>query len=274
MNDSGRAGMVSLDGIEIAFEDVGPRDGQVILFLHGFPLSKLMWRGQLAAISESHRVVSIDMRGHGKSTVTSGTVTMAEMADDIARLLQYMEIGKAIVCGLSMGGYVAWEFWRRHRRKLSKLILCDTRAVADTVEVARGRQMMAAQVVVAGAEMAAELMVPKLMAANTYEQQPEIVELLRDMILATDPLGIAATQRGMAERFDMTPLLPEMDVPALILCGSEDTISPPEEMSQFAGDMPHAKFVEIERAGHLAPLEQPAATNDAIREFLVNTSRS
>ena len=259
-----------LNGHTIAYDDVGPRDARAIVLLHGFPLNRSMWRGQFEALSQTHRVVAVDVRGHGESSVTQGTVTMAEMADDVSELLKELKIATAVIGGLSMGGYVAWEFWRRHRQQLSALILCDTRAVADTEDVARAREIMAAQVVTAGAEMAEKSMLGKLMGPNTYESQPDIVEQVRHMILATDVEAIAATQRGMAKRIDMTSHLADVDVATLVLCGVDDVISPPEEMKGFAAKMPNAQFVQIENAGHLAPLEQPTATNQAIQDFLAN----
>lgn len=258
---------LQLDDVLLAYIDQG--EGQPIVFLHGFPLDHAMWNGQIEEFSKTHRVIVPDLRGHGKTTVTEGTVTMSDMADDVAKLLDAANVtGPITLCGLSMGGYVAWEFWKRHASKLGRLILCDTRAVGDTEEVARGRQMMAAQVVQAGSQMAADSMVPKLFGASTYESQSDKVEAVRKVILGTDPKGIAATQRGMAERADMTAQLGDINVPTLVLCGAEDKISPPAEMKGFAEAMPNANFVEIADAGHLAPLEQPAAANEAIRTFL------
>jgi pimeloyl-ACP methyl ester carboxylesterase len=237
--------------------------------LHGFPLNNSMWRFQIEHLSKSHRVIAPDLRGHGGSSVTEGSVTMNSMANDVANLLSALEIDQPVtLCGLSMGGYVAWEFWRHHRDRLSALILCDTRAVADTEEVARARQMMAAQVVHAGSTMAAESMVPKVLGQVTLNSRIGIVEEVRNMILDTDPVGIAATQRGMAERIDMTPHLKDVDVPSLVICGEDDTISPPDEMQQIAQALPQATYREIEAAGHLAPLENPEPVNKAIDEFL------
>jgi len=260
---------IELGPINISSVDEGlERRGECIVFLHGFPLSHAMWSSQINEFAKTHRVIVPDLRGHGGSTVTEGTVTMKDMADDVAKLLEALGVTSSVtLCGLSMGGYVAWEFWQSHSDLLARLILCDTRAVADTEEVARGRHMMAAQVIDAGAQMAADSMPPKLLGEQA-KAQPKVVESVRSMILATDPQGIAATQRGMAERIDMTSQLAKVDVPALVLCGAEDVISPPDEMQQFASAMPDAKFVEIANAGHLAPLEQPVATNDAMRSFL------
>ena len=264
-----RVNRIELDDLTLSYADAG--QGDPFVLLHGFPLNRSMWKAQLDEFSETHRVIAPDLRGHGGSTVTEGTVTMKTMAYDVAKLLEAVGVDAPItLCGISMGGYVAWELWRQHRDRLAALILCDTRSIADTVEIARARQMMAAQVVEAGPQMAVDAMLPKLLANQHYETRPDLVETIREMILATNPVGIAATQRGMAERIDMTAQLSEIDTPTLLLCGSEDSISPPAEMLQIAEAMPNASFVAIETAGHLAPLEQPAATNAAIQSFLAH----
>ncbi len=259
----------ALGDLNFAYTDEG--NGDVLLLLHGFPLNQSMWKHQIAALTQTHRVIAPDLRGHGQTEVTEGTVTMAEMAGDVRGLLDHLEVNTPVsVGGLSMGGYVAWEFWSQFPMRVAKLLLFDTRAVADTEIVARAREMMAAQVVAVGASMASESMLPKLVSEATKNQQAAVVKELENMILATDPQAIAATQRGMAQRRDMTELLPSIDVPTLVVCGSEDVISPPEEMESFANLIPNAQFVQIENAGHLAPLEQPELVNKAVRSFLAN----
>jgi pimeloyl-ACP methyl ester carboxylesterase len=243
--------------------------GKPLLLVHGYPLDHSMWRGQLDGLADACRVIAPDLRGFGAGDVTAGTVTMQQMADDLAGLLDALKISEPIVfCGLSMGGYVAWQFALKHRSRLAKLIVCDTRAVADTPEAAAGRRKTAQRVLAESPAVAAEALVPKLFAPATFAQQPQIVEATRQVILRTKSEGIAAALRGMAERPDVTSRLPEIDVPALALCGQHDGISPPEEMRQFTARMPQGRFVEIANAGHMAPLEQPAAVNVAIREFL------
>lgn len=260
---------IELDDLTIAYTDKG--SGRPVVLLHGFPLNRSMWRFQIDHLSKSHRVIAPDLRGHGESSVTEGTVTMQTMASDVAGLLSKLDVDEPVIlCGLSMGGYVAWEFWRHHQQRLSALVLCDTRAVADTEEVARARQMMAAQVVHAGATMAADSMVPKVLGQVSLDSRTSIVENVRSMILETAPAGIAATQRGMAQRIDMTPYLKEVDVPALVICGTDDAISPPEEMQRIADAMPRSTYAEIEDAGHLAPLENPEPVNTVIEEFLAS----
>jgi pimeloyl-ACP methyl ester carboxylesterase len=169
-----------------------------------------------------------------------------------------------------MGGYVAWQFALRHRSRLARLILCDTKAMADTPEAAAGRLKTAERVMAEGAAVAADALIPKLFAPATFVQQPQLIEATRQVILRTKPEGIAAALRGMAQRPDITARLAEIDLPALAICGQHDGISPPAEMRQFAAQLPRARFVEIENAGHMSPLEQPTAVNAVIREFLMS----
>jgi pimeloyl-ACP methyl ester carboxylesterase len=241
-----------------------------LLLFHGFPLDHSMWRGQLEGLADVCRVVAPDLRGFGQSSVTPGKVTMQEYADDMAALLDALGVTTPVVfCGLSMGGYVAWQFALRHRARLAKLILCDTRSSADSTEAAAGRKKTAERVLAEGPQVVAEAMLPKLFAppaANAREK--EWVTQTREVILRNPPEGIAAALLGMAERPDVTPELGKIDVPALVLCGQYDGISPPAEMREIAAKLPNARYVEIAKAGHMAPLEQPDDVNAAIREFL------
>lgn len=259
----------TLGNTNLRYVDQG--SGDALVLLHGFPLNHTMWKHQIAEFARTHRVIAPDLRGHGGTSVTEGTVTMSEMAQDVRALLDHLSIAAPIsLGGLSMGGYVAWEFWLQFPDLLRHLLLFDTRAIADTEAVAQGRRLMAAQVVSAGASMAADSMLPKLLSQTTKMKQPQLVDEVREMILSTDPRAIAATQRGMAVRTDMVDKLSEIKTPALVVCGEEDTISSPREMQGFSNKMPHAHFVQIANAGHLAPLEQPQVVNQAIREFLAS----
>jgi 3-oxoadipate enol-lactonase len=256
------AGQISLNVVERG-------SGPPLLLVHGYPLDHSMWQGQIEAFADRCRVIAPDLRGFGESDATPGTVTMAQMADDVAGLLDALSVKEPITfCGLSMGGYVAWQFALRHRSRLARLIQCDTRAIADSPDAAEGRRKMADRVLAEGPHVAADALIPKLFAPATFQQQPQIVEATRQVILQTRPDGIAAALRGMAERPDVTARLGEFDVPALLIGGQHDAISPADEMRQIAAKMPDARFVEIANAGHMAPLEQPAAVNAAMREYL------
>lgn len=261
------AQMVSLSDVELMVECAG--SGDPILFVHGFPLNHSMWRSQIEEFSRTHTVIAPDLRGFGQSEDSAGAVSMEQFADDLAELLDQLGIeGPVTFCGLSMGGYIAWQFWKRHRTRVGKLILCDTRAVADSEEARQTRLKGAERVLNEGQQFVAESMIPKMFAPITQEKDPGKLDATRRTIMMNSPMGIAAAQKGMAARPDVTSWLSEIDVPALLIVGEKDEISPPEEMQAIADAMPQAKLVVIPEAGHMAPLEQPQAVNDAIRQFL------
>jgi pimeloyl-ACP methyl ester carboxylesterase len=244
--------------------------GAPLLLVHGFPLDHSMWRHQLDAFGARFHVIAPDLRGFGQSDATPpGTVTMAQLADDLAGLLDALGITQPVTfCALSMGGYVAFPFVCRHAKRLDKLILCDTRAVADTAEAAQNRRAFADRVLAEGSAVAADAMLPKLFAPLTAEKQPEVVEQTRQVMLRANPIGVAAALEAMAVREDSTGLLPTIQVPALLLCGEHDGISTPDEMRGMAQAIPAARFEEIPGAGHMAPLEAPGPVNRAIAQFL------
>ena len=257
----------SVNGIELAYVDRG--QGPPILLVHGFPLDHTMWNAQIEALASRHRVLAVDLRGFGRSGVTEGTVTMRQFADDLAALLDGLSITDRIVfCGLSMGGYVAWQFWRNYTRRVRALILCDTRAIADTPEVARGRHQMADRVTAEGPGPLVDTMMPKLFAGPTVEEHPEMVESLRRVMLSADPKGVAAAARGMAERPDVTEMLGQIDCPSLVVVGQFDAISTPDEMRAVAEAIPGAQLNVIAGSGHMSPMENPAEVNASILDFL------
>ena len=242
--------------------------GTPLLLVHGFPLDHTMWQGQIDALCDRYRVIAPDLRGFGRSSIIPGLLTMQRMADDLAELLDALAIKEPIVfCGLSMGGYVAWQFAMRYRKRLARLILCDTRAVADNDETAANRISLANRVQKEGPGFVADTMLTKLFAPDSITTKAPYVEATRQVILRTNSQGIAAASRGMAQRPDVAVKLPELDVPALVICGQHDPISKPEEMREIAAQLPQGRYVEIAGAGHMAPLEKPAEVNAAIREF-------
>ncbi|MDA1048938.1 MAG: alpha/beta fold hydrolase [Planctomycetota bacterium] len=248
--------------------DVG--SGPVLLLVHGFPLDHSMWRFQLEALSDSYRVIAPDLRGFGASTGATETITMEQLADDMTELLDELGIVEPItLCGLSMGGYVAWQFWQRHASRLARLILCDTRAIADTEEAARGRLNMAERVLGEGTSIVAEAMLPKLFAETSVREQADTVEATRQVMRSTAPATVAGALRGMAQRSDMTSELPNIDIPTLVICGEHDVIATVDEMRLIADALPNASFFEVPGSGHMAPLEAPQTVNAAIRDFLV-----
>jgi pimeloyl-ACP methyl ester carboxylesterase len=243
--------------------------GMPVLLVHGFPLSHAMWRHQVEALKANYRVIAPDLLGFGSSAARRDKLTMDEFADDLAEVLNDCQVREPVVfVGLSMGGYIGWQFWRKYRNRVRALVLCDTRAVSDTPEAAKGRLATADKVLQEGAQVVAEAMLPKLVAKQTSENQPQLVDELKQTILARSPYSIAAALRGMAERIDATPYLEKMSVPTLVMVGRHDAISTPDEMRSIAEAIPGAQFVEVPDAGHMSPLENPVVFNAELREFL------
>jgi 3-oxoadipate enol-lactonase len=256
-----------VNGVELAYVDRGV--GATLLLVHGFPLNHAMWNAQIDELSRHGRVIAPDLRGFGQSGVSEAPVTMEQFADDLAALLDALRVNEPIVLGgLSMGGYIAFQFWRKYAARLRGLVLCDTRAAADTPEAAAARRDMADRVLREGPAPLVDSMIPRLFSPATLREQPELVDALRCVMMAADRRGIAAAARGMAERPDATPLLDQIACPTLVLVGEHDALSPPAEMGAIARAIPRARLVQVAGAGHVSPVERPAEVNAAIGEFL------
>lgn len=260
---------------ELAYIDRGA--GQPVVLIHGFPLDHTMWGAQIEVLSNRSRVIAPDLRGFGNSPLASADpqhgIPMERYADDLAELLDALQpaIDKPVVLvGFSMGGYVAWQFVRKYPQRLRALVQCDTRSVADSEEARAGRLKMAENVAEWGSGRVAEMMGPKLIAPATYKSKPEVVSAVRRVVERTSPAAIAAAQRGMAGRPDMSSFLPQIKVPTLILVGANDVISLPAEMQTIAAAIPNAQFAIIPNSGHMTTMENPTAVNQALSTFLAS----
>lgn len=258
--------MLSVRGINMNYEETGA--GAPVVLLHGFPFNHSMWRGQVEALRRTHRVVTPDLRGHGATSAVGDAATMEEMAQDVAALLDQLEVERATFGALSMGGYVALAFYRLFPHRVRALVLADTRPQADTDEARANREQMAQRALAEGMAAIAETMLPKLLAPATLQDRPEIIARVREMILNTQPEGAAAALRGMARRRDQTSLLSEILAPTLILVGSEDTLTPPADSELMHRKIPGSQLVVIEGAGHVSNIERPTEFNDALTKFL------
>lgn len=255
-----------LGGGELAYDVRG--SGPPLLLLHAFPLGMAMWEPQVRALQDSHRVLRFDARGFGGSPPGDGLLTMERIAEDAVALLDHLGLAQAAVCGLSMGGYAAFALYRRHPGRVSALVLADTRAAADSDEAKKGRADLAEKVRRQGSAAAAEAFVPKLLGDTTRRERPELVTRVREMILANPARGVGDALAGLAARADATDLLRGIRVPTLFVVGEEDGVSPPAEMQTMHEQVAGSTFVKVPRAGHLSNLEDPAAFNAALREFL------
>lgn len=246
--------------------------GTPIVFLHGFPFDRTMYSFVAPLLSDKCRVIVPDLPGFGESRFSSGEIPdqfrMEDYADGLASLLDELEEAKAVICGLSMGGYIAMQFFRRHPDRLLGLIFCDTRSTPDTEDAAERRKHLADSVYQTGTLPLAEQMVPNLCSPSTIANKADIVLYLREMILRQDPSGVAAAARGMAVRDDSTPYLSGISVPAIALGGNDDCISPPEVMSEMATSINGCESVTIPESGHLPPLENPRFFAATVRNFI------
>jgi 3-oxoadipate enol-lactonase len=263
---SGETQRLTVHGVNLAVEVRG--EGPAILFVHGYPLDRSIWREQIDAL-EGYRRIAPDLRGMGQSDAPDLGYGMALYAADLAALLDALGVDQVVLCGLSMGGYVAFEFLRQWRSRVRGLVLMDTRAEADAPEVRRARDAAAATAREKGTAAVSDAMVPKMLAPSTMTGRPEIVERVRALMAATPVAGMIGALGAMRDRAGSESLLATLDgVPTLVVVGAADLLTPPDQARAMAEAIPGARLAIIHGAGHLPPVEQPAATTESLREFL------
>ena len=256
-----------LNDFNLAYSDLG--QGPPLLLIHGFPLSRQLWEPQLKGLAGAARIIAPDLRGHGESEAVPGLYSMDQLADDCAALLTHLGLTQpVVVCGLSMGGYVAFAFYRRHPARVRGLIFAATKAGADTPEGRAGREKNALLAQEKGAGLIAEAMLPKMFSPQTYAAQPSVVAQVKVMMEDASVAGVVGALLGMRDRPDSTPTLGQIAVPTLVLHGADDQLIPPKEGEAIAAGIKGAQLHLIPEAGHLLNLEQPEAFNAAVRDFL------
>jgi 3-oxoadipate enol-lactonase len=248
--------------------------GIPLLLVHGFPLDKTLWELQINDLTNTARVIAPDLRGHGASDPVTGEYTMDLLADDCSALLEDLQVkDPAVVCGLSMGGYIAFSFYRRYPQWVAGLILAATRAKADSPEAQATRDKMAAKAEEQGAAAIAADLLPKILSPRTLSTNPELVERVKHMMANTSVQGIKGALMGMQSRPDSTPTLSEINVPTLILHGEDDQLIPQQEAHDMHAAIHDSQMHVLPQAGHLLNLEQPELFNQAVRQFLQTLKR-
>jgi 3-oxoadipate enol-lactonase len=256
----------TIGGIEIAYTDTGA--GTPVVFIHGFPLSKAMWEPNIAELSRTARCVAVDLRGHGESDAPFWLTSVDVYADEVVGLMDHLGIERATVCGFSMGGYVTFALLRRHADRVGGLVLADTRPQPDNADGKQGRFNMALKAQKEGPASIAGAMLPRLLSESSVATKPELVAKVRSMIESTPVQGMAGDLMAMAERPDSRDLLGGIAVPALVVVGEQDVLTPPADAKAMAEAIPGARLVVIPGCGHLANMEDPAAFNRAVRALL------
>ena len=246
----------------------GDPGGLPLVFIHGFPFSRATWTGQLQALPPTVYAVTYDLRGMGQSEAAGGEVSMDSYADDLEGLLELLHIQRPIVCGLSMGGYVALHAAARNPGLVRGLALCDTRSGADSEEAQAGRTSAAKQVRESGMESLVEAQLPNLMTPQSFASDADWVQALRSIMLSTAREGAAAALEAMRDRSDTTPALARFDFPVQLIFGEHDKVTPPSEGQSMAAALPDAQLALIEGAGHVSNLENPTQFNAALLSYL------
>jgi YbgC/YbaW family acyl-CoA thioester hydrolase len=264
--DAGEVQRLTVNGVSLAVEVRG--DGPAVLFIHGYPFDRSIWTHQVAALDGWTRIAP-DLRGMGQSDAPDLGYNMETYAADLAALLDLLGVDQVVLVGLSMGGYVAFEFLRRWRHRVRGLVLLDTRAEADTPEGKKARDAAAATAREQGAEAVAEATLPKVLGASTLAGAPATVERVRAMMAATPVAGMVGALGAMRDRPDSTPMLPDLaGIPVLVIVGDEDEVIPPAQARVMADAIPGSSLVVIRSAGHLPTMERPVETTDALLAFL------
>ncbi|MFF0310160.1 alpha/beta fold hydrolase [Streptosporangium sp. NPDC004379] len=243
-------------------------EGLPVVLLHAFPLSSAMWLAQREGLSAVCKVITPDLRGFGGSVLGDEEPSLDVMADDVARTLDREGVDRAVIGGLSMGGYVTMALCRRHPDRLLGLVLADTKASADPDQARVNRERIAAAVVEDGPAVLLEEVLPPLVGRTTAERRAMVYGRVRGLVQSAPPRAVAWAQRAMAARPDSFDTLRALKVPALVLVGEEDGLTPRADAEAMAGAVPDGRLTVIEKAGHLSAVEQPEAFNRALAGFV------
>jgi 3-oxoadipate enol-lactonase len=255
-------------GAMMSYREFGEGPGDPLVLLHAFPLDGRMFEPQAKALAGFRRLITPDYPGFGRSPRAPAQPDVRYYAEGVRGLLDRLELERAVLGGVSMGGYVVFECLRQFPQRVSGLVLASTRPEPDSEEMKETRNEMARRVADEGVWVLIELQMERLLARGTLEGNEEVVEKVRAMILENNPNGVVAALGAMRERPDSTPLLGKIEVPALVIGGEGDALSSPEVMGAMAEKIPDSRHVTLPGAGHLSNLEAPGDFNAALKEFL------
>jgi len=257
---------VNSRGAEIVYRVIG--EGPPVILLHPFPANHELWLPVAETVAPRYRLVLPDLRGHGDSAAGDGPATMEKHAADVARVMDDADVGRVPLIGVSIGGYVLFEFWRRYRGRVAALGLFNTKAPADSAEVRAGRLQAANDVLERGTEPFFQSMVPRLLGKTTRETRPDLIEGALRMMRKISPEDVAQVQRGIAERPDSVETLKTINVPTLIVTGDEDILTGRNEAELMRQHISKSELRVIQRAGHYSPWEQQEEAAWLLRQFL------
>jgi len=259
---------ISVNNHNISFDDEGPDEAPVIILIHGFPFNKSMWNKQVEVLIENYRVISYDVRGHGKSDAGTDDFSIGLFADDLVGLMDFLNIQKAMLCGLSMGGYIALNAVENYPKRINGLILCDTTCTADTPETKEKRRIAVENIEKYGIEQYANESIKNLFALETFITSKEKTIVIKEMIMKTSVQTLSATLMALAERKETCGKLAEIRVPVMILVGNEDKITPPSAAKFMHKKIQGSILHIIDHAAHLSNIENTYEFNEHLMKFV------
>lgn len=260
---------VKVNGFNLSYDDLG--EGPVpIVFLHGFPFNKSMWQLQLDFLKTTNRVIACDIRGFGKSKDEESHLEMDLFANDLILFIDSLGLEKVILCGLSMGGFIALNAMKRFPSRFEALILCDTQCIADSYDVKVKRYETIEEIKEYGVSNFNEGFIKKVFHEDSLTNKPELVEQLRSVVFSNSQHIIIQGLTALAERSETCSFLDEISIPTLIICGREDAVTPLDESKFMNKNIKGSVLHVINNAGHVSNLEEPAKFNKLLRDFLMD----
>jgi 3-oxoadipate enol-lactonase len=261
---------IAVNNHMVSYTDEGKYGAPVIIFIHGFPFNKSMWNLQVEAVKDNYHVISYDVRGHGNSDIGNEDFTIELFVKDLLSMMDALKIDKTVLCGLSMGGYIALNAIESYPGRFDALILSDTHCVADTPEAKEKRMKTIETIRKSGIEKYADESIKNLFAAISFTQREVEIAAVKEMIVKTSEQSLCNTLLALSVRKETCSKLKEIKVPVLIMAGKEDKLTPPA-----AAQMMHEKIKDsflkiIDHAGHLSNMENPDEFNNQLKKFIVS----
>lgn len=270
MRNPGENIKITVNNQTVSYNDEGPDDAPVIIFIHGFPFDKSTWNRQVEALENNYRVIAYDVRGHGGSDAGKEDFTIELFVSDLLNLMDALKIKKSVLCGLSMGGYIALNAIEKYSKRFNALILCDTNCIADTPEAKVKRIKAIESIQKNGVEEYADESINNLFASESFATMKEEIAGVREIIINTSKESICNTLHALSVRKETCDKLPDIKVPVLIMVGKKDKITPPSAAQLMHEKIKGSILHIIGHAGHLSNMENPYEFNDQLKKFVAS----
>lgn len=273
MRHKGNDIRVTVNNATVSYNDEGNNRAQVIIFIHGFPFNKSMWNTQVEALIENYRVITYDVRGHGNSDLGDEDFSIELFASDLLGLMDALKIEKAMLCGLSMGGYIALNAITNFPKRFNALLLCDTTCMGDSPDAKENRMIAIESININGLEHYATESVKKLFAPESFVTNKDKIATIKTMIMETSEISLCRTLIALSNRTDTCDKLSKIAVPVLIVVGKEDKITPLSSANLMQKKIKGSILKIVEHAGHLSNIENSYEFNNYLMEFVSSVNK-